>query len=137
MKQTRKVLILLMLMVFVAGLGVMLYPNLRGAVVDYEIKQEAVSFLEQVTEENEISEDVDIPATEPVETETVLYPELLEAMRSYNEQIWEEKQMNLCDPWSYEQPSFTLGEYGLEDEIFGVLSIPRLELEMPICATRS
>ena len=132
MKRTRKVLILLMLMVFIAGLGVMLYPNLRGAVVDYEIRQEAVSFLEQVTEETEISEDVDIPATEPVDTEPVLYPELLEAMRSYNEQIWEEKQMNLCDPWSYEQPSFTLGEYGLEDEVFGVISIPRLELELPI-----
>ena len=40
--------------------------------------------------------------------------------------------MNLCDPWSYEQPSFTLGEYGLEDEVFGVISIPRLELELPI-----
>lgn len=132
MRMWRKVLVLLMLMVFIAGLGVMLYPNLRGAVVDYEIRQEAVSFLEQVTEETEIPEDEDVPSTEPVETEPILYPELLEAMRSYNEQIWEEKQMNLCDPWSYEQPSFTLGEYGLEDEVFGVISIPRLDLEMPI-----
>ena len=46
---------------------------------------------------------------EPKETEPVLYPELLAAMESYNQQIWEEKQSGLCDPWAYEQPSFTYG----------------------------
>lgn len=35
-------------------------------------------------------------------------------------------------PWAYEQPSFKLGDYGLVDEVFGVISIPRLGLEMPI-----
>ena len=34
--------------------------------------------------------------------------------------------------YAYEKPSFNLKDYGLEDEIFGVISIPELELEMPI-----
>ena len=48
MKVWRKVLILLMLMVFIAGLGILLYPYLQGAITDYRIVQEAHEFLEMV-----------------------------------------------------------------------------------------
>ena len=135
MKLWRKFVILIMLLVFAAGLGIMLYPSLQGAITDHRIIQEAHEFLEMLETiptkpEAETTEPTE--PTEPTETEPVLYPELLNAMQSYNQQIWEEKQAGLCDPWSYEQPSFTLGDYGLEDEVFGVITIPRLQLEMPI-----
>ena len=135
MKLWRKIVILIMLLVFAAGLGVLLYPSLQGAITDHRIIQEAHEFLEMLETiptkpEAEATEPTE--PTDPIETEPVLYPELLHAMQSYNQQIWEEKQAGLCDPWSYEQPSFTLGDYGLEDEVFGVITIPRLQLEMPI-----
>ena len=135
MKLWRKIVILIMLLIFAAGLGIMLYPSLQGANTDHRIIQEAHEFLEKLETiptkpEAEATEPTE--PTEPTETEPVLYPELLNAMQSYNQQIWEEKQAGLCDPWSYEQPSFTLGDYGLEDEVFGVITIPRLQLEMPI-----
>ena len=135
MKLWRKIVILIMLLIFAAGLGIMLYPSLQGAITDHRIIQEAHEFLEKLETiptkpEAETTEPTE--PTEPTETEPVLYPELLNAMQSYNQQIWEEKQAGLCDPWSYEQPSFTLGDYGLEDEVFGVITIPRLQLEMPI-----
>ena len=137
MKVWRKVLILLMLMVFIAGLGFLLYPYLQGAIADYRITQEAHEFLEMVetrpTQPEETIPVITEPVpTEPEETVPVLHPELLDAMKSYNSKIWAEKQSGLCDPWAYEQPSFKLGDYGLEDEVFGVISIPKLELEMPI-----
>ena len=135
MKLWRKIVILIMLLIFAAGLGVLLYPSLQGAITDHRIVQEAHEFLEMLETiptkpEAEATEPTE--PTDPIETEPVLYPELLNAMQSYNQQIWEEKQAGLCDPWSYEQPSFTLGDYGLEDEVFGVITIPRLQLEMPI-----
>ena len=135
MKLWRKIVILIMLLIFAAGLGIMLYPSLQGAITDHRIIQEAHEFLEKLETiptkpEAEATEPTE--PTEPIATEPVLYPELLSAMQSYNQQIWEEKQAGLCDPWSYEQPSFTLGDYGLEDEVFGVITIPRLQLEMPI-----
>ena len=135
MKLWRKIVILIMLLIFAAGLGIMLYPSLQGAITDHRIIQEAHEFLEKLETiptkpEAEATEPTE--PTEPIGTEPVLYPELLNAMQSYNQQIWEEKQAGLCDPWSYEQPSFTLGDYGLEDEVFGVITIPRLQLEMPI-----
>ena len=135
MKLWRKIVILIMLLVFAAGLGVLLYPSLQGAITDHRIVQEAHEFLEMletIPTKSEAEETEPTEPTDPIETEPVLYPELLNAMQSYNQQIWEEKQAGLCDPWSYEQPSFTLGDYGLEDEVFGVITIPRLQLEMPI-----
>ena len=53
-------------------------------------------------------------------------------MKAYNETIFREGQEGLSDPAAYETPSFRLSDYGLNSEVFGVLSIPRLDLRMPI-----
>lgn len=139
MRMWRKIVILLMLMVLIAGLGIALYPHFNGWITDYYIRQEAEKFLSYVDTVPTFSTSTPEPEdTEPVPTEPeptqppTPYPELLEAMQSYNQRIWEQRQVGLCDPWAYQQPSFTLGDYGLEDEVFGVITIPRLELEMPI-----
>lgn len=60
------------------------------------------------------------------------YPELYRAMWEYNRTIYAERQKGLSDPWAYENTSFDLTAYGLETDVFGVLSIPALELEMPL-----
>ena len=131
----RNVLILLMLMLFIAGMGIMLYPIIQGAMVDHQISMNAQAFLEDKDTQTQ-SHAVIIPdsteSTEPEITLPAQYPELYAAMLDYNTRIWEEKQSGLCDPWSYEQPSFNLVEYGIGDEVFGVISIPSLQLEMPI-----
>ena len=53
-------------------------------------------------------------------------------MNTYNSAIYDMGQADLTDETAYEAPSFTLGDYGLDSEIFGVISIPSLEIEMPI-----
>lgn len=60
------------------------------------------------------------------------YAELYAAMQSYNERIYQEYQAGLCDPWAYEESSFDLREYGVEDDIIGVLRIPSMDLTMPV-----
>ena len=127
MRKGKVSLIFLMILLFLWGAGVFLHPYINGAVVDSTLRQEARQFIDRITESTEVIE------TEPVSTEPeITYPELRQAMEDYNRSIWEEKQTGLCDPWSYEQPSFTLGDYGLEDEVFGVISIPKLDLELPL-----
>ena len=131
----RNVLILLMLMLFIAGLGILLYPFIQGAMVDRQISMNAQAFLEDKDAQTQSHAIIVPDSTEGTEPEVALpdkYPELYLAMQDYNTQIWEEKQSGLCDPWSYEQPSFDLMEYGISDEVFGVISIPALQLEMPI-----
>lgn len=121
----RKALAFAMAVVFLAGLAVLLYPIFQGAATDRQMVETAHTFLEQAKRGSSLPE-----VTSP--TEPIPYPELLSAMRAYNRQIWEQRQSGLCDPWAYQQPSFTLGDYGLEDEVFGVISIPKLDIEMPI-----
>lgn len=131
----RNVLILLMLMLFIAGLGILLYPFIQGAMVDRQIGMNAQAFLEDKDAQTQSHAIIVPDSTEGTEPDVALpdkYPELYLAMQDYNTQIWEEKQSGLCDPWSYEQPSFDLTEYGISDEVFGVISIPALQLEMPI-----
>ncbi len=132
MRVLKAIGIVLMVALFLFGLTVFAYPYLYGLSVDTELKQEAQSFLDTQLKENV---PITTPEAAPEETPVPIpeeYTELWLAMREYNDRIWCEKQEGLSDPWAYEQPSFVLGDYGLENEVFGVISIPALELEMPL-----
>ncbi len=127
----RKVLILVMLIVFVAGLVLFLYPYLHGAMLDRSVSVRAESFLELVAPTDPAPS---LPAQEEPgkKEEPIEHEALWNAVNSYNRQIWQQRQADLTDPWAYQQPSFTLDDFGLEDEIFAVISIPKIELKMPI-----
>lgn len=127
------VLILLALLLFAAGLGLALYPYIQGAVVDRIILQEAEIFLERVDiDETTTGEDILMLPADPCESELRPYRDLWEDMTAYNERIYAENQSGLTDKQSYETPSFVLADYGLVDEKFGVIQIPKLDLEMPL-----
>lgn len=124
-------LLFMMILLFLCGAAICFHPYINGAVVDSSLKQEAKQFIDRITKLTDNSEDT--AGAEPVNTEPERpYADLWEAMESYNRTIWEEKQDGLSDPWSYIQPSFVLEDYGLEEEVFGVISIPSLELELPL-----
>lgn len=137
MKIIKNIIVVLMVLVFLAGLTIWCYPYIHGSLVDNHMKQEAENFIERVEPTAgetapPVTETVRPTETQPEETESIAYADLWTEVVHYNETIWEEKQVGLSDPWAYEQPSFTLGDYGLENEIFGVISIPCLDLEMPL-----
>lgn len=116
------------ILLFACGFSIFAYPYIHNYMVERDMQRQIHHFLEQVgtqpTEDNpELTDSPELPRE---------YQALWDAMVSYNDVIWEEKQAGLCDPWAYQQPSFTLGEYGLEEEVFGVISIPALDLEMPL-----
>ena len=130
MKGMKILIIILMICVFIAGLIFALYPCIQGTVVDIQLEHQAQEFMDRL--EVPPAEDPTVPSEPVIKPEPILYPELLQAMQEYNRRIWDEKQEGLCDPWAYQQPSFTLGDYGLDDEVFGVISIPSLKVELPL-----
>lgn len=128
----RSLALLLVMLMFAAGLAVFLYPYLWGAMVDREISLNAQDFLnrdETAPTIPEVVVTIDSP-TEPEETRD--YPELWADMVRYNETIYTQGQTELSCAYDYQKPSFRLTDYGLADEVFGVISIPAMELEMPI-----
>ena len=131
----RTILLVAMLVVFLGGLFYALYPVMTGVAHEVESRRVVDHFLHTVAAD--LSSDADDDETdieagaEPTPTPSQ-YPELLAAMRAYNEKIYAEGQSGLCDAWAYQAPSFDLSEYGIADGVIGVLSIPKINLEMPI-----
>lgn len=135
----KTILLMLHVLLFLSGLALLLYPKLNAIWIDHMLHRDAEVFLSFVhTDEYIPGEDVtQVIITKPgiQETEEMLpeaYPDLWVQMKAYNEGIFRNGQEGLSDESSYEIPSFILADYGLESEVFAVLSIPKLDLKMPI-----
>lgn len=113
------VALMLLLTVFLGGMGAFLYPIVNGLLLDRQQSMTAQLFLSREQEQDMIQ------STEPADPLRI-------AMEAYNQRIFEEGQAGFNSVVAYETPTFTLADYGLEDEVFGVISIPSLEVEMPI-----
>lgn len=135
MRVLKGIVAFVMILLFSCGFSIFAYPYIHHYVVEMDMQEQVQDFWDQLG--TDPAEQDSLPTEAPTApTEPTLPPReheaLWEDMLEYNRRIWEEKQAGLCDPWSYQQPSFTLGEYGLEEEVFGVISIPALDLEMPL-----
>ena len=135
----KTILLMLYVLLFLSGLSLLLYPKLNAIWIDYMLHRDAAEFLSFVYTDTYIPREdtshVIIRNPEPTESEETLpdeYPELWQQMRAYNEDIFRNGQEGLSGETAYEKPSFILADYGLESEVFAVLSIPKLDLEMPL-----
>ena len=121
----KKVIFVLMMCVFQLGLSLLMYPIWNGLIVDRQAQQAAELFLSEVDAIEETK------SSDPT-VGTLPYQELWDEMCAYNENLYTEKQVSFDSPDDYEQPSFNLLDYGLEDEVFAVLTIRKINLEMPL-----
>ena len=140
MKLLRRLAVLAMIVIFLIGLGVLLYPYVEGYLVDKNIQNAARDFLSCVeitpyvpdSSGSHVLEPGPARPAIPEPSEPNEYVELWRDMNAYNQQIFQNGQSDLNGRQSYETPSFRLTAYGLENDIFAVISIPVLELEMPV-----
>ena len=129
--ESRGAVITLMLLVFLAGLASVLYPYVWVAALDISIENKKKNFLARLEDEpDEDTLTVIVPSTEP--EESMPYQELWDSMTAYNQQIYTDGQSTLSEAGAYQATLFSLTDYGLPDETFGVISIPKLNLEMPL-----
>ena len=122
----RRIFLVLMMGIFQIGLSLFLFPVWNRIMVNQQIGETTQNFQSTIQ-------------TQPVETteaepnqERRPYARLWEAMQAYNAQLFEEGQIQLDSPQDYTVPSFSLKEYGLKEDVFGVISIPAIHVEMPI-----
>lgn len=133
----RKRAIVVSLVLFLIGTVIALLPWFHSLWADHTMRRDIEAFLSYVevkpyvpgqtaphepTEDGELEEET-IPAE---------HTRLWLDAKDYNESIFQDGQKGLSNPSAYEKSDFRLTDYGLESEVFGVLSIPRLELNMPI-----
>ena len=113
---------------YLIGLLLCLYPYLNGFRLDRQMEQNNQLFWEQ--REQVVTEPA-IEAQPSIEDDSPL-SQLRRDAEGYNARLFQEKQAGLDSPAAYEKPSFDLSDYGLGEEVFAVLTIPALCLEMPV-----
>ena len=118
MKQKRRLVQwTIAIVLLAAGLFVIIYPHVMQWLYDMRTESEHKGFAEQLQNPKD---------------ENMPYAKLYSEMTAYNEKIFSEGQKELSNPQSYEQASFNLSDYGLKDEIFGYISIPKIDVLLPI-----
>lgn len=142
----RKLLIAPAVLLFLFGLGVLLYPTIRTAAFRQAEQREIRRFQEYRAEyraeggtsldASSIDAPEDIPQpespgqTEPAETERA-FPELWAACVEYNAQLVEKQRASLTAS-GMDSPALVLSDYGWEEDVFAALSIPTARIETPL-----
>ena len=131
----KKIAQVLAVLVFLCGLGFFLYPKATEWYAAYENNKVIEDFEEDLSKlQNIAASDSEESSTEEdsnkVSKENL--DKLYQDMESYNQQIYEEGQKNLKDPFSYEVPSFDLKEYGFQNNVIGTIEIPKIEVKLPV-----
>lgn len=114
----------------------LLYYPVRGFLYEMEQKKTISVYRQEMEKQRE--EQREALSAEEAHGNSVsgdavrLYPKLYEDVLSYNLSNYVNGQAGLRDAWSYEQPPFDLREYGMESEVFGILTIPAMHVELPV-----
>ena len=122
----RRIFLVLMMGIFQIGLSLFLFPVWNRIMVNQQIGKTTQDFQSTIQ-----TQTVETTEAEPNQ-ERREYARLWEAMQEYNAQLFEEGQIHLDSPQDYTVPSFSLKEYGLKEDVFGVITIPAIQVEMPI-----
>lgn len=120
MNPVRKLIRLAAVLILCAGLGISVKPVVQGVYTEYETEKAAEQFYSQVEYE----------AAKP--PEAMAYEDLFRAIENYNKELFATGQTALSGKEAYEAAAFRLMDFGLADEVIGVISIPAMEVELPL-----
>ena len=137
MKRLNWKLLLLVLLICLAfaSAAIAVKPVIDGVEKSIEVKQAVEEYREtiaEIREETEKAEKTEKAEESEETTQVIPYAELYEAMQTYNRQLYLFKQDKLDCRSAYELSQFKLTDYGLPDEKFGIITIPKMDLEMPL-----
>lgn len=121
----RTLLRVLYLSIFLLGLTIFSIPYAQRIRVQQEMDSSIQTFQNQETTVSAQTE------TLPTE-ETRAYAELWEEMCAYNEKIHDEQRVSLSSRAALQKAAFQLRDYGRNDEVFAILNIPKINLDMPV-----
>lgn len=137
----RKIIMTFLVLCMLAACVWVCYPYIIKAYTDYEHNQAIEAFEERAagsyvntTPDKSKGEKKAADQTQIFSNdyEVTDYVDLFNAMKEYNDRIYTEGQKDLVDAWSYQQTSFVLTDWGVEDNVIAYISIPSIDSELPI-----
>ena len=134
MKRLKWKLLLLVLLICLAfaSAAVAVKPVIDGVEKSIEVKHAVEEYRETVAEIREEAESAETDEETEEPQEVIPYAQLYDDIQTYNRELYLFKQNKLDCKSAYEQSQFVLTDYGLPDETFGIITIPKMDLEMPL-----
>ena len=120
----RKLIRIIAVILLIAGIGFFAYPIALRVAVDMQANNAMNQFERLKTDE--------LQTDNTHNNGNIPYAELRKAMFDYNEKLYLNGQSGLIDQLSYEVPDFLLSDYGINSDILGYISIPAIDVELPI-----
>lgn len=115
----KKLILTIAILLSLAGTGIIVYPHIQQRLYRQYAKEVIEDFASRVETYRAESYDGSLHW---------LYQKMVE----HNKQLYETEQKNLIDPFSYSQVDFSLIRFGFEEEMIGYLTVPRMDIELPI-----
>ena len=112
----RKLVRIIAIILLIVGIGFFTYAIALREAFDIQANKEIYQF-DQLKTTND---------------DNLLYTELRRAMFEYNEKLYLSGQSGLIDQLSYEKPDFLLSDYGIDSDILGYITIPAIDIKLPI-----
>ena len=112
----RKLVRIIAIILLIVGIGFFTYPIVLREAFDIQANK-AIDQFDQLKTTND---------------DNLLYTELRRAMFEYNEKLYLSGQSGLIDQLSYEKPDFLLSDYGIDSDILGYITIPAIDIKLPI-----
>lgn len=125
MKIGRKVATGIAMIMLLCGIGLLSYPYVSQFFFQKRADNAISAFQSAVAEIRGESSGGALTNEDPLES-------LYRRMQEYNENLYLTGQSGLVDPFSYEQPSFDLAEFGFAENIVGYIEIPKIDVRLPI-----
>lgn len=110
-------------LLFLAGLAVLLFPVFTNWLYNEEVQRQKETFEQQIEQAADVTGEG---------TSALPFEDLYQELKRRNELLFREKQKDLKDPFSYQQQGIDLTAYGLDGNIIGFVSIPKMRVELPI-----
>lgn len=110
------VLSVIAILFIIIGITLLCFPHVSNFVYEKKVEENKEKFVVKISDEE--NED--------------LLDKLYKELEIKNQELYESNQENLVDPFSYEQTSINLSEYGIDDNIIGYIRIPKMNIELPI-----
>lgn len=121
----KKLIRITAIILLIAGVGFFAYPIALKVAFDIQANNAMNEFDRLKTDELQTD---DAYSNE----NDIKYAELRRAMFDYNEKLYLSGQSGLIDQLSYEKPDFLLSDYGVDSDILGYITIPKIDVKLPI-----
>lgn len=125
----RKLIRIIAIILFVVGFGLFAYPLVLREAFDIQVEKEIGQFDKLKTDVLQTDNEYNNTTTDD---DNLPYAKLRKAMIDYNEKLFLSGQSGLIDQLSYEKPDFLLSDYGIDSDILGYITIPAIDIELPI-----